>query len=627
MIHYQRSGRGIARNHSNAIPRYIISYRVLSESKTGGSGHATYSHNFKAGIAIATRIVGRKPCGTSTRRIGCPGDFWEFVRTCTSNNFTTWIISQNALFDMVLSGMPQEFEESRLVVEWPRSNRKREDNKVDNVHARALCIIESPPTIIAAKVVASQGRVVIVDTLNWFSQTVEKLADTIGTKLPDPVTQDSDTESIYCRLTAECQTIMDTFVNLIQWVKEFDGGMFRYTAPSQAMSAYRHRFMEKQIYVHDSPEAKDLERKAYFGGRSEVFKLGKINRIVHQIDVNALFPSVMQNGYFPNMLDRYEIRPDYSAEMPEIEWINSVAEVQLCTKEATFPVRTEKSVLYPIGTFATALCGLELDYAKRKGYIVAVRSWSTYRTAKLFNKWVTELWQLRQEYREAGNKLYAEFTKRLMNSLYGKFGQMSPKWENVQDDCTNLPWSRWAVKDTQSGESQQYRSFGWQVQKQAAKGEIDGTFVAISAFVTSAARMRMNALRAIAGSENVYYQGIDGLIVLPLGLERLRQAGEVSESELGKLRLQLTCNTGEIIGCSDYRLDDKEVISGRSFNHEITEQGECMQRKFSATNFLFSGKAIDTVSESETPWKRVQTYSKGIGGQNGWVSPIQLGIG
>jgi hypothetical protein len=514
----------------------------------------------------------------------------------------------------------------KFTIDWPRSVRKREDDGEDNPHNVGLCCIESPPTIIALRCSRTQGRLIIVDSLNWFPVPLSEMGDACGLpKLTMPEFNEPD-ESWFDYCQRDSEIVLETFVNLIDWVRENNCGMFRYTAPSQAYAAYRHRFMRQQICVHDNGDIKQLERSAYCGGRTEVFRLGRFSGMVSQLDCNSLFPSVMQSGRFPMLLDKFDSGRSLSADMPDIAWADSVAEVEINTLSPIFPVRRDGATIYPVGKFVTHLCGHELHYAQSQGYVKRVGKWAEYRCGDLFSLWVDELWQLRQKYKSDGNKLYEQFAKRLLNSLYGKFGQRSPGWINVPGDMSSLPWTRWIGIGEMPNEIVNYRSVGWNVQRQTNREEIEGSFVAISAFVTSAARMKMNAIRWTAGERECYYQGCDSVMVSDLGLERLTAAGMVDQSELGKLRFQCASSDGEILGCSDYRIGDKVVIAGRARAMTLSEDGQQLQRKFDATRNLFSGRPIDYIDETLEPWTRAGMYKKGTVGEDGWVHPHILGI-
>ena len=624
MEQYQHTGRKMRRNHSNAIPRYVIAFDAETKREQIDMSATLFGHSFRIGVATSCRIRGTESCEFNTQRFTDTESFWQYVYGKTGSNYTTWLVCHNALFDMVIAGFPEELQESRVSIDWPRSIRKREDNNEDNVHCSTMCIIDSPPTVIAVKCQSTQGRLVIVDTMNWFPVSLKTLGTECGIeKLPMPDWDEPDeTWFTYCE--RDVKITLTSFLKLIAWVKENDLGMFRYTAASQAMSAYRHRFAKHEVFFHDSIPVKQLERKAYYGGRTEVFRRGPTNCTVWQLDTNSLFPSVMRLGEFPSKLVRFELKTSFRPEIPEINWSKSIAEVDMLTIEPIFPMRRNGATIYPVGRFKTSLAGPELALAHKLGCIRGVSSWSEYETEVLFDYWVESIWAMRSEFKQSGNRLYEQFAKRLLNSLYGKFAQRSPQWVNVEGSMAGLPWSSWTEPDSKTGESVSFRSIGWQIQRAQERGEIEGTFPAISAFTTAYARLRMNQLRKIAGRMNCYYQGIDSLIVTREGLQRLELAGEVSETELGRMRIQLHSDTGIIWEKMDYEIGDKVAISGRSTLVEIAEATKAMQRKFAVASLLFRGRPAAEVMEEITPWERQHCGVNGVPSRDGWQEAIVI---
>lgn len=624
MIIEQASHKIIPGNKSNASPRYIVSLDTETLPNDPSPNGRTRTHRFRLGVAISGRLEGGKITRRHIAKFSSEHTFWRYLYSLTGPRHTTWLVAHNALFDLVVAGFPERFANGEMAIDWPRQKRININNGNNRPANNAFCVIESPPTIIACRVAETQGRLVIVDSLNWFQAPLSVLGESCGIqKKPMPQFDESDeTWFNYCQTDSEI--VFETFVGLIKWVSDNDMGMFRYTGPGQAFAAYRHRFMAHRIFTHDNADVKKLERASYFGGRTEVFKMGQIDETVYQLDINSLFPSVMRDNEYPCVLDKYELLTEYTDKLPDIDYSKSIMEVTLDTNNAIFPYRRDKIILYPTGVFNTVLCGHELKYARNKGYIRMGRSWATYRAACLFKLWVNTLWDMRQGYRASGEKLYDSFTKSLLNSLYGKFAQLAPAWINRPDILSNLPWTTWTEYNAATLETRQMRSVGWLAQEQIEREEMASTFPAISAFVTAAARMRMNGLRLTAGLDNVYYQGVDGLVVNQLGYDRLIAADEVVESQLGKLRLLLATNNGEILGCSDYRLGQKVVIAGRAKVYEDIEAGQLMQRKFSTTSQLFTVGCGAQIEEYKDTWTRADVYKKGIVQSDGWVRPYWL---
>ena len=624
MIEINGSHRRIKLNHSNALPRYIIALDTETTRTALDEKGLSFSHKLRIGVAITVRLRGTQAKDRKVYKFSNAEDFWQLLLKYTKPNYTTWIVAHNALFDFIVADLPKRFENGQMTLDAPRSKRKREDNNEDNAHVAGLCVIDSPPTIISARVSASQGRLVIVDTLNWHPQPLSELGNAVKLlKLAMPKWDENDeTWMEYCE--RDCEIVLRTFLGMIQFVRENNLGMFRYTAPSQAIAAYRHRFMPRQIFPHDNTVIKQIERAGYFGGRLECFRLGRIRGESVQLDVASLFPSIMANCTLPYVLHRSDRSERWRCILPDIDWQNAVAEVTLSTEKPLYPKRGERNVIYPVGVFRTVLTGPELNLAKQNGDIVAIKSWAEYKTAILFADYVNEFWAMRQRYKAEQNYLYESFCKRLLNSLYGKFAQRSHTWLNEPRNMSALPWSRWVHINTLNGEHTHYRSFGWQVQRQIDRAEVDGTFVAISSFITSAARLRMNELRKLAGVQNVHYQAVDSLIVSESGYDRLCMAGEVAENELGKLRVQVASDKCWVQGCNDYIIGDKIICSGKPKQADYAERVIVEQRRFMTGQLLFNGTSSSEVIETERQWARISAYTKGVLGANGEISPLRL---
>ena len=563
MIINQYTGRILKHNAACQIPRYVVAVDTETIPHAISGESKVWLHQFRLGVAIATRIDGTKPTRTKIFRFTNTDDFWHWLYGFTSRSYTVWLVAHNMLFDLRPLGMPREFTEARLVLDSPRSKRKNEHNDPDNSHCYGLAVLSSPPTILGMRCVATQGRLIAIDTLNYFATDLRSLGVAAGIeKLQMPEFDQPDEDwFIYCQ--RDCEIVFNTIVALIGFVRENNLGNFRYTAAGQAMAAFRHRFYLTKIYYHDNTEVKVLERDAFVGGRTEVFRMGAIEDDVWYLDINSLFPSVMRDSFYPCKLVRYEFRKEPSPTMPDIDWGRSIATVELNTDEAIYPKRVDSGILYPLGVFTTTLCGRELVHAHHRGHVRAVASWAEYDTASLFASFVNGLYALRCKYRTDGNKMYEQLVKSILNALYGKFGERTPHWEPMPGAIAAEPWCQWTEIYPATGEREIYRTVGYHVFKQCERGEKQYSLPAISAFITSAARMRMNSLRCIAGHRNCFYQGIDGLIVNKAGYNALSNAGELHPTELGKLKTVLTTNEGEIYGCADYRMGTKTVVAGR----------------------------------------------------------------
>lgn len=621
----QKDGRALRRNHSNAIPRYIISVSVDSVRRAEDSEGKKYSHSFLSATVIYGRIVDETVIGMDCQWFTNKEDVWKWIISKTGLRHTLWCVSQDMLGNLVMLDFQRLFTEGELTTDSPRAKRERSEDAAESSAFDGLCILDSPPTIIGAKAAATQGRIVFLDTYNYFPM---QLDDTKEQMLDRAIKHGwfEFPAKAYCTSGgAEARTTFRAFVELAFFIQKNDLGMFRYTSAGQAMAAYRHRYMPRKLYLHNNKEVKAIERQGYFGGRTEVFKIGKFTASMAHLDCNSLFPSVMAKQYFPFLLDYYELYSEYKPQLPVIDWSASIAEVELNTDEPAFPLRLGGRIMFPTGHFKTVLAGPELQYAFYKGYIVACRGYAQYKLDRIFESWVSDLWQMRLRYKMAGDTLYDTFTKRLMNSLYGKFGQQSQKWVNCKDAVTLLPWSQRSFYNSLTRQITLYRSFGWQLQKKQEKQEIPNSFVAVSSFVTAYARRRMDMLRATAGVRNVYYQGVDCLIVTMDGLANLDKAGEVQNGTLGKLRLEGITESGAIHGASDYRFGSRVAIGGCTWAGEHYDESTTLARKYDGARQLFKGCDGAKLTETNYTWTRANNRFISRADQEGWISSARLG--
>jgi len=158
--------------------------------------------------------------------------------------------------------------------------------------------------------------------------------------------------------------------------------------------------------------------KAYYGGRTEVFKLGKIERPVFGLDVNSMYPYVMAKNKFPT-------GEFYKTETPQTELY--VAKIKIKIKPGTdipiIPCRKEK-LMFPAGEFETWAASPEIEAAQAAGQIESIEYLETFNFAEtdfLFSEFINYFYDLRKIAKDNGDKFQSNFLKRVMNSVYGRF--------------------------------------------------------------------------------------------------------------------------------------------------------------------------------------------------------------
>lgn len=622
MIKQQTTGHILKANHANQIPRYIVAVDTETLRQPINGEEGCFLHRFRLGVAISGRLEGGRLTREKRLRFTETAEFWRWLYELTAPNYTVWLVAHNLLFDLRPLGMPDEFVQARLVIDSPRSKRTREDNDTENVHCYGLAVLGSPPTILGMRSVQTNGRLVAIDTLNWLPYSLREIGSIFGLeKLQMPAFEQPDSDWFtYCERDTEIT--MKAICEVVGFVQENDLGNFRYTAPSQAVSCFRHRHMRHKIHMHDNAEVKRIERNGYFGGRVDCFRMGRIDEQVYYVDVNGLFPWAMRNCPVPTRLKQYELRPAMLELKPDIDWGQSIATVRLETERNIYPLRRKENTCYPIGQFDTTLAGRELQHAINNNEVKLVGSWAEYETAVVFDSYVDYMYALRRHYASNGKPQWAELCKLMLNSLYGKWGEHAPRWVKSADRLDVMPWHQWGELDYDTGEYSIYRTIGYQCFQDMGKSEKRESLVAISAFITAAARMRMNELMLRAGGKCTLYIGVDGLIVSETGYRNLEAAGELHPTELGKLKLVLSTTDGEIYGCSNYRLGAKIILAGAWASSSELSSGKHRSLQMSGERELFNPTTYGVTIERSVERQFGGGYSKGLLMPGGEVKPL-----
>lgn len=443
-----------------------------------------------------------------------PDAWWDVVERSTRRGESTWVYAHNWNYDALV-----------LALRTTCATRGWTIETYVNEHGCFVVRVRLVPDC----------AVTLVDTLNLFPVRLEVLGESIGVpKLPMP--EDGAPESaweVYCR--RDVQVIRRAVFELIGMLRAHDWGSLRWTAASQAFSIFRTRYLRERVLVHDKEEVLALEREAYHGGRTEAYQLGKICEQVHVLDVNSMYPSVMVSHVYPVRLALAGTGVKVAVLQALLQRSCAIAEVTLLTHEPVYPLRRAGKLVFPIGRFTTVLTTRELEYALAHGHVLRIGRFAVYEAAPLFHGYVRTLYALRRKYEGEGNSAYAYFVKLLLNSLYGKFGQRSSRWQEV--NVQPLPYaSRWIDVYPERGESYEARSHFGKVEYRTEGGEAENSVPAIAAHVTADARMKLWTYMTCAGLANVYYVDTDSLVVNEAGFHRLTE--HIHEAELGALKTE-----------------------------------------------------------------------------------------
>jgi len=185
-----------------------------------------------------------------------------------------------------------------------------------------------------------ERKIICLNFQNFYRLSVEAIGDIIGRKKKKVDFKTSSLEELRAYCKEDVLIIKDAFDKWREFCEANDLGTFGKTLASQAFNCYRHRFMSRKIYIHNLDKASELERSAYFGGRTECFYIGKKqDEKLFYLDVNSFYPYVMRRFQYPKKLTYYSDVCSLTKLTRFLEEGSTIAEVNLTTDEPTYPVK------------------------------------------------------------------------------------------------------------------------------------------------------------------------------------------------------------------------------------------------------------------------------------------------
>lgn len=566
--------------------------------------------------------------------------FWEFVRSRLDAKRPLWIFCDNLGRVMTLLELWRKVIDHEFVFCQVDSDAKEENGEPPRPSWLGMAVLADPPSFVRMRLKGDSRTIVIVDTQNYFRQSVAEIAASLGTPERAEVPYEMQGLPGVDQAYQDVVTLEESVTGLIELIRTEKLGRFCYTIPSQAMAAFRARFLQddKTILVHGKESALTIERESYHGGCCHVWYVGKVRDFtkpqrevshklngfpvipapIYHLDVTSFYPWIMANRNYPVRLIRYEGKPDYSLLDDNDENIGRIARVKLRCESPGFPVSRNGKTFYAVGRICTSLAGPELARAVREKCIMAIDAVASYEMFPVFKHFAEWLIEKRQSYKRQDNPAFALALKLLGNSFYGKWGQWRWLWDNDETRQAPIPLGTWpesrelteeeirealkrgeyaTIKEARSAiKTFTYRSICWLSQVKGAKQEHKESCPAIASFVTAYGREYVLHLSSIAGTENCLYSDTDSLHVTTDGFNRLEEAGFIKEGVAGLLSVKSIGHSAWYRGPKDYTLGREVVIAGRKADAENLPRGHWIQSKNERLSSILSGGQLDGIA-------------------------------
>lgn len=453
------------------------------------------------------------------------------------------------------------------------------------------------------------------DTWNHWKASVKTMSGIVGGKKL-PLIQDNQ-KALLARCREDCR-ITWNFVNEMTKRTVKLVSKLRSTAPSTALLAFQESSGFKYRYL--PLEHTEYIKEAYFGGRSECFRIGSIDAMtperIFYVDINSMYPSVMIEP-FPY--------PYFYSSKPNLARCG----VTRCSvlsrgRFPVLPVRYNGKLVFPQGKFTGTWTNEELNYALLNGTeILKVHSGIHYH--EMIDPFSAFINHIYAERCKTDDKLMRDVYKLMMNSLYGKFGQGRERRKMTRlDEYYRNPekFDATRIKGLYCFDSK------FLIYTEIADEYPKNTVMIWASLITSRARIKLHRLIMeiyLKGGEILYcdtdsclFKGLPGMVV--------------SSAKLGEFKIEHEFSRLHIKLPKVYRgyMDEKIIVervkgvprrvqstafdTGRAVYEKPNRFMESMRRGLSMNKWVHTSKEIRG------------RYDKGKVSRTGEITPLYLDI-
>lgn len=595
---HSATGHYIRRNQGSKIPRHIMVVDTETEYKTReGKEH----HRMKIAWSVFARLDTEGKIEVETwRYFDKRYALCEHISNMAIFAGQLTLVGNNIFFDLQAMGFFKFMPEMGWKLNFIYENGMT-----------YILIIEN-----------ERSRIKAISLTNYFQASVKDLGSMIGNPKIE-VDFDSATEeqlSVYC--FRDTEITFDALIKYINFVHENKLGNFALTRASQSMKGYRHRFMKEKLLYHTDPEITDLERAAYFGGRTECFRTGEIEGGPFiDLDINSLYPYIMKTKKMPARVFDYYDDPTMQDLIDGIKRHGCIAEVNIDTDRPVYPYREGAKLLFPVGQFTTSICTESIKNGIERNEIKGVKRLALYDMEYIFGEYIDYFYEIRMQARKENNTIVDRMAKLFMNSLYGKFAQLK-ETIIIEKEIEGNEYSRMEVYDAITGEQQIITKLFGRLTVTRGREPIEGSIFSIPAHVTEYARNLLWSIMANTGTDKILYCDTDCIKIRKSDLPLVHYP--IDAVSLGALKVEAEYSRLSIHGPKDYETDSFQRIKGVPKNSKRLPDGSFEYKQFGRQlSHMREGNCDDFIVK--TVHKELErVYRKGRVDSRGFISPFVL---
>jgi hypothetical protein len=275
----------------------------------------------------------------------------------------------------------------------------------------------------------------IVDLRSWTPVEFSKIALDVERPLNVKANGSHSAYGDVAVAAERVEIIRSAVLKICAWLDTEDLGMFKPTGSGQSYSAFRKRFMDHRILVHDDQERLTVERRAMWAGRCEAWRHGRLTGGPFlELDMRQAYCRIAAECDVPTMAKSMIAQPTEARVLRAMETDAVLAEVEVVTSVPVLPCVRDGRTVWPVGRFTTWVWDPELSLAFAHCDHVRVRT--AYRYARgpalqTFTKWTLD--RIGNP-ALAGDRIVERVCKHWSRCLVGRLGLRFRAWEYFGDN-------------------------------------------------------------------------------------------------------------------------------------------------------------------------------------------------
>jgi hypothetical protein len=283
-------------------------------------------------------------------------------------------------------------------------------------------------------------RVTITDTWSWLRCSLDAAARDVGMrKVPLPA--DGDPLAYWhARCAHDCRILDRLIVDMLGWWDREQLGRFAVTGSSCGWRSLRKRIPPQSVLVGADPPRTDLERQAVYGGRKEVYRVGRVRgHWIDDWDLNQAHLTAMCELPLPVQpvsLTAFGRAPD-ALDAPD--GLGAVCKVRVRCTRPVLPVRVGGEVFWPVGEFVTIATTPELQVAARLGADIQPVHSQWYRLSGVLAPWAQWCRELQAQPDRAVPRVVKRVAKGWGRSVPGRFALRTSRLTGTRE-ATRPGW-------------------------------------------------------------------------------------------------------------------------------------------------------------------------------------------